>query len=153
MKCFGFCKNSMNEKSFGPCKNLMKKALDFCKSVMTSFRSLLWTSVQKAFMKTCFGFFAKISSKACMGFVCKRLHDMSSFGVCKCLFFLRTDVSAMQKLMAWIDDCQKTGFFCNSFFAATKTHHKTQTHTKKSFVRNCNHQFLLLRKLAKIKYY
>lgn len=59
MKCFGFCKNFMNEKSFGPCKNLMKKALDFCKSVMTSSRTLLWTSVQKAFMKTCFGFFCK----------------------------------------------------------------------------------------------
>jgi hypothetical protein len=39
----------MDEKSFAPCKNLMKKALDF------------WISVLKAFMKTCFRFFAKTS--------------------------------------------------------------------------------------------
>jgi hypothetical protein len=47
----------------------------------------------------------KLQVKLARDFFRKRLHDMSSFGVCKCLFFLRTDVSAMQKLMAWIDDC------------------------------------------------
>jgi hypothetical protein len=70
-------------------------------------------------VKSCFGillqktsggeavldFLQKLQVKLACDFFAKRLHDMSSFGVCKCLFFLRTDLGAMQKLMAWIDDC------------------------------------------------
>jgi hypothetical protein len=41
---------------------------------------------------------------------------------------------------------RKPGSFANLFLPQ-------QRPTKKSFVRNCNHQFLLLRRLAKIKYY
>lgn len=128
-------------------KHSWKPALDFLQKLHAQSKKLFWNLVAKnCRWWSCFGFFAKTSSKACMGFFAKDFMIWATLEFASVCFSLEQTWVQCKHWWHGLMIARKLSSFANLFLLQ-------QRPTKKSFVRNCNHQLLLLRRLAKTKYY